>query len=322
MFAPDPHPDALTPAAPGHRDTAPPPFVPVPTDPPSSSLRLSVSPSLLSARDHELLRLLRDPAGIDAIDPAEYAAWIERPEIQKAIAAQDDLDDRRQRHRDAAHRAECLADNRLARERLRAVLGATMDLTDNAQRTDHRRAATALGRLASSGRAPSSPLGGGGRASRPVGAPSTPGSPTRSTEQPRPAAPSAPSAPSPLCPSVPSSSHTFPGLDTTVADFLAAAGSPDGLHKAAELVANHRIAEIGAHNLIPWLESQSAPLRGSTLRPGRTIHHDHYDAAEQYIHAVHTDGALSKWIIGCVLERDPQLNPTRWAIARVDPDTS
>ncbi len=312
MFAPDPYPDALSPAAPGHRDTAPPPSA-------SPAHLLTCSPAQaslpLSSRDRELLRLLRDPTGINLIDPAEYAVWIERPEIQKAIAAQDDLDDRRQRLRDAAHRAERLADNYLARERLRAVLEATMDLTDNAQRTDHRRAATALGRLAS----PSSPFGGGGRASRPVGAPSSRVPPTRSTEQPRPAPRETPNATSAPVPE--QSSCTFPGLGTTVSAFLAAAGTAD-LPRAAELVANHRIVEIGAHNLIPWLETQTTPLRASQLRPGRTIHHDHYDAVEQYIHAAHPDGALSTWIINCVLERDPDMNPTRWAIARIDPDTS
>jgi hypothetical protein len=117
------------------------------------------------------------------------------------------------------------------------------------------------------------------------------------------------------------SSSTFPGLGTTVSAFLAAVGTAD-LPRAAELVANHRIPEIGPHNLIHWLETQTAPLRGAQLRPGRTIHHDHYDAAEQYIHAVHSDGAPSTWIIGCVLERDPELNPARWAIDRVNPDTS
>ncbi len=263
----------------------------------------------LSDRDRELLRLLRDPAGIDAIDPAEYAAWIERPEIQKAIAAQDDLDDRRQRLHDAAHRAECLADNRLSRERLRAVLEATMDLADDAQRTDHRRAATALGRLSDL------------RPTRRV---------AHYVQRPRSSAPSSGQSPvascqSPSSPAHPltcSPAHAFPGLDTTVAAFLAAVGTPDGLHKAAELVANHRIIEIGPHNLIPWLELQTAPLRGAQLRPGRAVHHDHYDAAEQYIHTVHPDGAPSTWIIDCVLERDPDMNPTRWAIARVNHDTS
>ncbi len=320
MFAPDPHPDTLTPAAPGHRDTAPPPSA-------SPAHLLTCSPAQaslpLTARDRELLRLLRDPTGIGTIDPAEYAAWIERPEIQKAIAAQDDLDDRRQRLRDAAHRAERLADNFLARERLRAVLEATMDLTDNAQRTDHRRAATALGRLASSGRAPSSPLGGGGRASRPVGALSSSVFPTGSTEQGRSTTQRTSSAPAaaPSAPSTPSSSSTFPGLNTTVTAFLAAVGAAD-LPRAAELVANHRIAEIGAHNLMQWLDNQTVPLRGVQLRPGRIIHHAHYDAAEQFIHAVHPDGTPSTWIIGCVLERDPELNPTRWAIAGVNADTS
>ncbi len=277
--------------------------------------------SPLSDRDRQLLRLLREPSAITTIDPAEYAAWIERPEIQRAIAAQDDLETRRERLQAAAHRAECLADNHLARERLRAVLAATMDLADEAQRTDHRRAATALGRL-SNCRAPSSPFGGGGRASRPVGALSSSVSPTRSTKQPRPAAPSAPSAPSPLCPSVPSSSHTFPGLDTTVAAFLAALGNPEGLHHAAPLVATHRVIEIGPHNLLQWLEGQIAPLRGTELRPGRAVHHEQYDSAEQFLHAVHEDGALSTWIIECVLEREPDRTPARWAIARVTADTS
>ncbi len=268
----------------------------------------------LSDRDRELLRLLRDPAGIDVIDPAEYAAWIERPEIQKAIAAQDDLADRRQRHRDAAHRAECLADNRLSRERLRAVLEATMDLTDNAQRTDHRRAATALGRIARI------------TEHRPVPA----RRPAHPAQRPRSSAPSSGQSPAASCqsPSSPahpltcSPAHAFPGLDTTVSALLAAVGTAD-LPRAAELVAAHRVAEIGARNLISWLETQTAPLRGCALRPGRTVHHDHYDAAEQYIHAVHEGGALSTWIIDCVLERDTDTRaPARWAIARLYPDTS
>ncbi len=313
MFAPDPHPDALTPATPGHRDTAP--------------------PSPLSDRDRELLRLLRDPAGIGTIDPAEYAAWIERPEIQKALAAQDDLDDRRERLRDAAHRAERLADNDLARERLRAVLEATMDLTDNAQRTDHRRAATALGRLSTGAMAAPARRGEARRgygqalrgradtrahpAQRPrSSAPSSGQSPVASCQSPS-------SPPPPLTPSPLQSSRSFPGLDTTISAFLAAIGTADGLPRAAQFVANHRIPEIGADNLMGWLESQTAPLRGAALRPGRTVHHSHYDAAEQFIHAVHPDGALSTWIIDCVMERDTDdRTPARWAIARVTADTS
>ncbi len=295
MFAPDSHPGALTPETPGR------------------SLPLS-------DRDRELLRLLRDPASIDVIDPAEYAAWIERPEIQKAIAAQDDLDDRRQRHRDAAHRAECLEDNRLARERLRAVLEATMDLADDAQRTDHRRAATALGRLSDLRPTRRAHL----TAPHSRAAPARASSPShRITVSPPQASPPHPITPSPPQASPEQSSLTFPGLDTTVAAFLAAVGNPDGLHQAAQFVANHRIPEIGAENLMHWLESQTAPLRGAELRPGRTVHHDRSDAAEQYLHAVHPDGARSTWIIDCVLERDTDTRaPARWAIARLDPDTS
>ncbi len=157
-----------------------------PSAPPSGQSPVASRQPPLSDRDRALLAALRDPSAIANNDPFEYAEWIERPEIQKAIAAQDDLDARRERLKAAAHRAECLEDNRLARQRLRAVLDATMDLADDAQRTDHRRAATALGRIASG---PSSPLlGGGGRASRPVGAFSSSAScSTRSTEQPRPA---------------------------------------------------------------------------------------------------------------------------------------
>jgi hypothetical protein len=249
-------------------------------------------------------------AGIDVIDPAEYAAWIERPEIQKAIAAQDDLENRRERLQAAAHRAECLEDNRLARERLRAVLEATMDLTDEAQRTDHRRAATALARA--SGNAPP--------ARRDPRAQGRLVTAHRSPCHPVTLSPCHSQSPPQASPEQPS--RTFPGLDTTISVFLAAVGTPDGLHKAAELVANHRVIEIGPHNLMEWLERQTAPLRGAQFRPGRTIHHDHYDAAEHYIHAVHPDGTPSTWIIGCVLERDPDLNPTRWAVARVNADTS
>ncbi len=277
----------------------------------------------LSDRDRELLRLLRDPAGIDTIDPAEYATWIERPEIQKAIAAQDDLDDRRQRHRDAAHRAECLADNHLARQRLRAVLEATMDLADEAQRTDHRRAATALGRLsdlrptrraAHSAQRPRSSAPSSGQS--PIASRQPPLSPPHPlTSQSRRGDPSPPQARE-------QPSHTFPGLDTTVAAFLAALGNPEGLHHATPFVANHRVIEIGPHNLLQWLEGQIAPLRGTELRPGRTVHHEQYDSAEQFLHAVHEDGALSTWIIECVLEREPDRTPARWAIARVNPDTS
>ncbi len=317
--------------SPPHQDTAGSPS-PAPGFPSGQSPVASCQLPL-SDRDRELLRLLRDPAGIGAIDPAEYAAWVERPEIQKAIAAQDDLDDRRQRHRDAAHRAECLADNHLARERLRAVLAATMDLTNDAQRTDHRRAATALGRLSTGAMATPARRGEArrgygqalrGRADTRVHPAQRPRSSAPSSGQSPAASCQSPSSPPhlPTSPPLQTSSRTFPGLDTTIAAFLAAAGSPDGLHQAAQFVANHRIPEIGPHNLMGWLESQIAPLRGAQFRAGRTIHHARYDAAEQYIHAVHADGALSKWIIGCVLERDPQLNPTRWAIARIDPDTS
>ncbi len=294
------------------------------TDPQASARPSGQSPVAscqlpLSDRDRELLRLLRDPSGIDAIDPAEYAAWIERPEIQKAIAAQDDLDDRRQRLRDAARRAECLADNHLARERLRAVLEATMDLTDDAQRTDHRRAATALGRIARFTE----------HSRRPPAAPLTPRS-DRGPQRLHPANRQSPVAnrlrhllTSPTSPPLQTSSHAFPGLDTTVAAFLAALGNPEGLHHAAQFVANHRIPEIGADNLMRWLESQTAPLRGAALRPGRTIHHARYDAAEQCIHAVHADGARSTWILDCVMERNTEDNtPARWAIAHLDPDTS
>ncbi len=273
----------------------------------------------LSDRDRELLRLLRDPAGIDVIDPAEYAAWIERPEIQKAIAAQDDLDDRRQRHRDAAHRAECQADNRLARERLRAVLEATMDLTNDAQRTDHRRAATALGRLSDlrpTRRAAHS-------AQRPGSSAPSSGQAPIASRQPPPSPPHLPTSPPPQASApVREPSHAVPGLDTTVAAFLAALGNPEGLHPATTFVANHRVIEIGPHNLLQWLEGQIAPLRGTELRPARIVHHEQYDSAEQFLHAVHEDGALSTWIIECVLEREPDRTPARWAIARVNRDTS
>ncbi len=303
MFAPDPHPDTPAPGCPEVLAAAP-----------SHSATPPLGHSATSPRsDRELLAALRDPGVLATIDPAEYAAWIERPEIQKAIAAQDDLEDRRERLQAAAHRAECLEDNRLARQRLRAVLDATRDLTDEAQRTDHRRAATALGRLSDLRPTRRAHL----NATRPRAAPA-PSPSHRITVSPS-QAPPPPTPPPQASPVQPS--HTFPGLDTTVAAFLAAVGSPDGLTKAAELVANHRSAEICPHNLMEWLERQTAPLRGAQLRPGRTVHHDHYDAVEQYIHAVHRDGATT-WIIECVLERDPDMNPTRWAIARVNPDTS
>ncbi len=319
MFAPDPHPDPLTAAAPGHRDSASPAHL-------SQSRRgdLTCSPAQaslpLTSRDKELLAALRNPDALATIDPAEYAAWIERPEIQKAIAAQDDLDDRRERLQAAAHRAECLADNRLSRERLRAVLEATMDLTDESQRTDHRRAATALGRLSrptdnAAYRSSSSPFS----TRRAVGAPSSGPSPVASRQSPSADPPG--QSPVASCQLPVSPSHAFPGLDTTIAAFLAAIGTAEDLHKAAELIANHRSNEIGAHNLTDWLERQAAPLRGAQFHAGRTVHHDNYDAVEQYIHAVHPHGT-STWIIECVLERTPDMIPTRWAIARINPDTS
>ncbi len=149
----------------------------------SSSLRLSVSSSL-SDRDARLVAALVNPSPegdtlLAAFDPAEHADWLDRPEVQRALAAAQVIRDLRLRAK-AAQRAE------RAMDRLSAVLDHAADLKDDAQRTETRRAASVLARISTqclACPAPSPPLpGGGGIAGRSpamtVGAPSSP-SPTR-----------------------------------------------------------------------------------------------------------------------------------------------
>ncbi len=268
-----------------------------------------------SSRDRELLRLLRDADAIATIDPAEYAAWIERPEIQRAIAAQDDLQERHERLRDAAHRAECQADNRLSRERLRAVLDATMDLTDDAQRADHRRAATALGRLASSGTAArrSSPFIGGGARDRlrrplPEGVPS----PSASTppRQPAPAAAESRAQPSP--PRVPASA--VPGIESTVERFLIAAGHEPSWPLAASFLPARRVASFGQDRALKCAMCYAAVYDTCAVRPGPVTCWDESDRAIQQVGLVTRSGGVYDFVVECVLERDAADQPVRWAI--------
>ncbi len=137
-----------------------------PTPPDASSSRslpaaagLSVSSSL-SDRDARLVAALVNPSPegdvlLAAFDPAEHADWLDRPEIQRAIAAGQAFRDLRLRAK-AAQRAE------RAMDRLDAVLDHASDLKDDAQRTETRRAASVLARistqcLAWAAGAPSSP---------------------------------------------------------------------------------------------------------------------------------------------------------------------
>ncbi len=78
--------------------------------------------------------------------------------------------------------------------------------------------------------------------------------------------------------------------------------------------------ELG-DNLPTWLESKVAPLRPAA-HPTRVIYHDDDDAADQFVEINHPDGTRSKCVIDAVLERLPDLTPTRWAIADITPDTS
>ncbi len=77
--------------------------------------------------------------------------------------------------------------------------------------------------------------------------------------------------------------------------------------------------ELG-DKLPAWLESKVAPLRASA-QPTRVIYHDGHDLAEQHVELSHPDGTRSTCVIEAVLERLPDLTPTRWAIDDVIPDT-
>ncbi|MFM9995771.1 MAG: hypothetical protein ACKVU4_08225 [Phycisphaerales bacterium] len=73
----------------------------------------------ISTRDRELLAALDDPAGLD---PVEYARWIERPEIQRVIAARDDLRAREEHAQLARFRDRILIEGTAALDTLKAVI--------------------------------------------------------------------------------------------------------------------------------------------------------------------------------------------------------
>ncbi len=148
---------------------------PAPTPPHADGSRAG-----LSDRDARLVTALVNPSPegdtlLADFDPAHHADWLDRPEVQRAIAAAQAIRDLRLRAK-AAQRAE------RAMDRLSAVLDHASDLKDDAQRTETRRAASVLARISTqclAWTAPSSPLlGGGGIAGRSpamtVGAPSSP----------------------------------------------------------------------------------------------------------------------------------------------------
>ncbi len=98
-----------------------------------------------SDRDSRLVAALVNPSPegdtlLAACDPAEHPDWLDRPEIQRALAAAQAIRDLRLRAK-AAQRAE------RAMDRLSAVLDHASDLKDDAQRTETRRAASVLARI-------------------------------------------------------------------------------------------------------------------------------------------------------------------------------
>jgi hypothetical protein len=112
-----------------------------PDPPPAGAPR----PARLSERDARLVAALTAPtpegdALLAGFDPAEYADWLDRPEVRRALAAAQALRGLRLRAK-AAQRAE------RAMDRLDAVLDHAADLKDDAQRTETRRAASVLARI-------------------------------------------------------------------------------------------------------------------------------------------------------------------------------
>ncbi len=154
--------------------------------PPSPSHRLTVSPPhpTITPRDRELLNALDDPS---TIDPVEYAEWIERPEIQRAIAARDNLRAREEHAKLTRFRDRVLTEASAALDTLKATLSCHppchreapsgdslpsstpstklvgAEPPSDQQLLEARRAATSITRLAQAclRPIPSSPLGGG-----------------------------------------------------------------------------------------------------------------------------------------------------------------
>ncbi|MFM9995178.1 MAG: hypothetical protein ACKVU4_05190, partial [Phycisphaerales bacterium] len=326
-------PDPGTPPLRGGSESPPP--APLPS---AISPHPTPRPTLpgITPEDRALLAQLKSPGGLASMDDAEYAAWIERPEIQKTIAAQEELRARIQRTIDDA-RAERYI------QRLEAVLDNAKDLTNDAQRADTRRAASLLLRLttrpprvilpATLARPPcgtvaeaTSPLGGGDRAPRPEGAPSPRGLSSGSTSQPttHPAAP-APADTSSLSLSVSSSlppsplASSIPGLPETVADFIRAAGtitagSEAGLHEAAAHTAVHRKRALGP-DLEPWLRALAQRLGPAEVTSGFTLPQDILDCAVHAVTLTRPEGPLQA-LVHVVLERHPD-GRNIWAVADV-----
>ncbi len=287
-----------------------------------------VAEPTITPRDRELIAALDDPA---SIDPVEYAEWIERPEIQRAIAARDNLRAREEHAKLSRFRDRVLAEASAALDTLKAVLARDNDSDEKL--LEARRAATSITRLARSCLNPIAPPR--PWAHRPHAAsmstvhcplstvpsgqsPTANGQPPSSPAHALTRSPAHASPPSPLSPP-PSRirASQVPGLEAAIAQFLRAVGTPGA---AAPLIAAHRARDIG-DNLAPWLISRTTPLR-NPVRPTRVYYHDRYDAADQFVEITHASGARSQSIIHAVLERHPDRTPARWAIADVTHDTS
>src|SRR5262245_50034479 len=101
-----------------------------------------VAEAAITPKDRSLMAAIDDAAA--PIDPFEFAQWVERPEIQKALAARQTIRELREQERLAAARL-------LAIDTLKAVITANRDLTSDTQRLESRRAASAILRMTGAG---------------------------------------------------------------------------------------------------------------------------------------------------------------------------
>ena len=295
----------------------------------------------VSARDRELLASIDDPEA--PLDPFEYAAFLKRPEIREALAAIDEVTERRERAKERRDRDFRETEARHAAALLRKAAEDAKALDDKDRIAETRRAATQLLRLSrgtgfqpvSSLRraagAPPSPPGRGPEAMRSIAqgvrAPSTPDSPTA------PPGPDGPAtnphslnteAPHSESPSVPSAASAFkslppllPHAEKKVAAFLRAAGQPVHMRRHS---AEHWVQAFGGEDeFLRYLES--LPLDFIHAQLERATFNPEGDQATVPVDYTQRDGSLLRGRVYACVECNPDtFEPIRWAVNGLELD--